>query len=497
MNERWAADDLRDLAATLLGRAGLDHDKALVVADVLVEGDLLGQTTHGLNLLPGYLDEVASGRMALTGEPTVVAETPTVQTWDGNWLPGPWLVRRACAHAAAQAGGGIAAVALRRSGHIGCLGAYLRPAAEAGKMLLIACSDPSGASVAPFGGTKRLYTPNPLAAGWPSPRGPVMIDVSMSITTNGMTARRHKEGVPFDHAVLMDATGRPTADPAAYFAEPGGSLLPLGGMEAGHKGFALGLLVEALTSALAGHGRAESPRQWGASVLVLMIDPERFGGHEAFLRETGWMARAVHDTPPIPGGPPPRLPRRAGADAAGRAAGARGGAAPVHSAGAGRPRRRRRVGNARTAVILRGARSNDRDSLDRLVRDAYRPYVARLGRAPAPMGYDHAALIADGVVTVAELDGAVAGMVALLPRADHLLLDTIAVAPACQGRGVGRALMAHADAEARRHGLAEVRLYTNVLMTENIATYLRAGYVETGRRDDQGFSRVFFSKRLP
>lgn len=83
---------------------------------------------------------------------------------------------------------------------------------------------------------------------------------------------------------------------------------PLGGSEAGHKGYALGLLLEALTSALAGHGRADEPTVWGASVLVLVLDPARFGGGEAFLRETGWMENAVHENPPGPSGQPVRLP---------------------------------------------------------------------------------------------------------------------------------------------------------------------------------------------
>jgi L-lactate dehydrogenase len=203
-------------------------------------------------------------------------------------------------------------VSIRRATHIGCLAAYLRPFAERGQMIIVSCSDPSTASVAPFGGTRRIYTPNPLAAGWPSPGGPVMIDVSMSITTNGMTGRLRAEGRQFEHPWLLDSQGAPTRDPNAFFADPPGSLLPLGGVEAGHKGYALGLLLEALTSALAGHGRADGETRWGASVLVLVLDPQRFGGAEAFLRETGWMADAVHANPPGPSGGAVRLPGERG-----------------------------------------------------------------------------------------------------------------------------------------------------------------------------------------
>jgi L-lactate dehydrogenase len=309
MTDRYDAAALVDCAAALFAHAGLDADKARTTAEILVEGDLMGHTTHGLALLGPYLDEAASGKMRGSGAPDLVAEAAAAQTWDGRRLPGPWLVVRAAEWAVARAAEtGVAAVSIRKSCHIGCLAAYLHRFASRGSMLVIGCSDPAVASVAPFGGTRRLFTPDPLAAGWPSPGGPVMIDVSMSITTNGMTNRLRAEGRQFDHPWLIDARGTPTTDPNAFFADPPGSLLPLGGLEAGHKGFGLALLIEALTSALGGHGRADAPAGWGASVFVMALAPARFAGLAAFERETGWMADAVHANPPPPGGAAPRLP---------------------------------------------------------------------------------------------------------------------------------------------------------------------------------------------
>ncbi len=304
---RYAAADLTQLAAALCRAGGMETEKAAVVAEVLVEGDLMGHDTHGLALLPPYLDGLASGDMQGRGDPTVLSGTPVVETWDGGKLPGPWLVRRAGDLAAERAGQfGLAAVAIRRAHHIACLAAYLPRLVERGFVAQIWSSDPATASVAPWGGTRRIITPNPLAAGWPGPDGPVMIDISMSITTNGMTARRRAEGTRFPFDALLTPEGQPTDDPETFFQ--GGTLLPLGGMAAGHKGFGLGLLVEALTSGLAGAGRAEAPGGWGANVLVLVIDPARFGGAEGFLRESGWIAEAVRTNPPVTGGAPPRLP---------------------------------------------------------------------------------------------------------------------------------------------------------------------------------------------
>ncbi|WP_237216351.1 Ldh family oxidoreductase, partial [Falsiroseomonas oryziterrae] len=309
MAARYEAAALIRFADSALRAAGIGAEKARDVAEVLVEGDLMGHDTHGLALLAPYCDAAASGDMAAEGEPEVVSATPVAQSWDGRKLPGPWLTRRAIAAAEAAAKTfGLGAVAIARSHHIACLAAYGPPVAARGRMLLLTCSDPATASVAPWGGTQRIITPNPVAAAWPTTDGPVVIDVSMSITTNGMTARRRAEGTRFPGQWLLDGRGNPTDDPNAFWGDPPGTLLPLGGIEAGHKGFALGLLVEALTSGLSGQGRAQAPTGWGASVFVLVIDPAKFGGAERFLAESGFMAQAVRGNPPRPGFDAPRLP---------------------------------------------------------------------------------------------------------------------------------------------------------------------------------------------
>jgi ribosomal protein S18 acetylase RimI-like enzyme len=148
------------------------------------------------------------------------------------------------------------------------------------------------------------------------------------------------------------------------------------------------------------------------------------------------------------------------------------------------------------AEILRDATPADREPIERLVEAAYGAYVDRIGKRPAPMDADYAALIDAGRVTVAELGGGIAGLLVLIPMPDHLLVENVAVDPAAQGTGLGRRLMAHAEDDARARGLGEIRLYTNELMTENVAWYPRLGYRETERRAESGFSRVFFAKRV-
>lgn len=310
---RHDAAALTAFAHALLLRVGLSDHLARDVAAILVDGDLMGHTTHGLALLPGYLGEIEKGAMRREGAPEVVASRAGAQTWDGRRLPGPWLTLRALDAAADMATTcGTGTVVVRRSHHIACLAAYLKRATDRGLMMLLACSDPAGASVAPFGGVTPVFTPNPIAAGIPTEGDPILLDISASYTTNGLTQRLFKAGAKLPHAWVQDASGAPTDDPAVLFREPAGTLLPLGGLEAGHKGFALALLIEALTAGLAGFGRADPAEGWGATVFVQILDPHAFGGGESFRRQTQWLADACHEARPRPGVERVRVPGERG-----------------------------------------------------------------------------------------------------------------------------------------------------------------------------------------
>ena len=147
-------------------------------------------------------------------------------------------------------------------------------------------------------------------------------------------------------------------------------------------------------------------------------------------------------------------------------------------------------------LTVRPAEPSDVGALRAVADAAYRPYVARIGRLPAPMTADYAPAVADGHVWVAARDDAVVGLLVLIPRPGHLLLENVVSLPAEQGRGTGTRLLDFAEEHARQRGLPEVRLYTNEAMTENLGYYARRGYTETHRALDEGFARVFFRKAL-
>lgn len=147
--------------------------------------------------------------------------------------------------------------------------------------------------------------------------------------------------------------------------------------------------------------------------------------------------------------------------------------------------------------MIRPATPDDLPAIRRCAEAAYARYIPRIGRRPAPMEADYAALVARGFAWIAEdAAGALLGFVTFWPKGDHLYLDAIAVVPDAAGRGIGRALIAAAEAEGRALGLPELRLYTNAAMVENLTLYPHLGFRQVDRRMDEGFDRVFFVKAL-
>lgn len=145
----------------------------------------------------------------------------------------------------------------------------------------------------------------------------------------------------------------------------------------------------------------------------------------------------------------------------------------------------------------RPASAADTEPVRRLVHLAFAHYTPRIGEQPAPMTADYDQVVAQGRCWVVEEDGRLVGMVQLATAPGHLTVETIAVAPDAQGRGIGARLLTFAENRARALGLPEVRLYTNEAMTENLAYYPRRGYREIGRETRNGFRRVLFAKPIP
>lgn len=147
-------------------------------------------------------------------------------------------------------------------------------------------------------------------------------------------------------------------------------------------------------------------------------------------------------------------------------------------------------------IRIRDANAADVDAISEIVHQAYRHYIWRIGMPSGPMLDDYTARVAEETVWVIEEADVIAALVVLLPASDCLLLDNIAVTSARQGLGLGRQLLAFAEAEALRCGYREIRLYTHQAMVENQRLYASIGYQETGRGTEARHHRVFMRKRL-
>ncbi len=148
------------------------------------------------------------------------------------------------------------------------------------------------------------------------------------------------------------------------------------------------------------------------------------------------------------------------------------------------------------AVPLRRAAADDAPAVRAVVRAAYARYVPRMGREPMPMTADYARAVRENQIWLAGEPPAIEAMLELVPAADHLLVANIAVHPDRQGTGLGRRLLDFAETEAKRQGFDELRLYTHVTMTENVAMYEHLGWQQTHRGGQDGFERVFMRKLL-
>jgi ribosomal protein S18 acetylase RimI-like enzyme len=144
---------------------------------------------------------------------------------------------------------------------------------------------------------------------------------------------------------------------------------------------------------------------------------------------------------------------------------------------------------------IRQANAADLPVINEIITAAYTKYLSRMELPPAPMLRDYAPAVQHGAVWVAGTP--VAGLISLVPEEGSLLIENLAVHPAAQGTGLGRALMDFAEQQARKLRLPRLTLYTHVVMTENQAIYAHLGYRETARRSENGYHRVFMQKDLP
>lgn len=265
----------RQLVIDVLVAYGALRMSAEVVADHLVESDLAGLPSHGMIRLPQYVGEILTGEIDPTAVPSVKSTSPARVDVIGHRCFG----QVACLAAVERVGAlardqGVALASLRELGHAGRIGAYAEMLGRAGLLSILFCSGPrSGHRVAPFNGREGRLATNPLAFSIPTGSDPLVGDFSTSAAPEGRIRHLRNLEKPAPEETLLDAQGRESTDPNVLYTDPPGTIMPLGGRRLGHRGYALGVLVESFATLLAGD-KSTDPTRVGNNLAIIAISPD-------------------------------------------------------------------------------------------------------------------------------------------------------------------------------------------------------------------------------
>jgi uncharacterized oxidoreductase len=273
---------LERLAAAIFHAVGCGADEAQSVGQHLVESNLVGHDSHGVIRIPPYIAWVREGKVIPNREPKIKRVNDSIALVDGQLGFGQVMARHVTELAIEMAGRrGIAAVALANSGHVGRVGAWAAQAAAAGYVsLCFVNTSGAGILVAPTGGIDRRLSANPVAFAVPV-RGsaPLLMDISTCAIAEGKIRVAFNKGQNVPASSIIDAGGQATVDPKVFYGDPPGAILPFGG----HKGFALGVMVEMLAGALTGGGCSKpGVPHLEQSMLTILLDPRKFQAENAF-----------------------------------------------------------------------------------------------------------------------------------------------------------------------------------------------------------------------
>lgn len=297
-----AAPELEDLAARLLRAAGASEDEAATVARHCVAANLAGHDSHGVILIPTYVDRIAKGHIVPGAPFEVVRESAATAVVDGHFGFGFVVSERAMRMTIDKAArNDVAATTVRRQSHVGRLTDYALMAAEAGMIgIMTADSGRTAKAVAPFGGRVPRLGTNPLCIAMPSDlEAPFFIDIATSAAAAGKLKVAASRGEPVPEGWLVDAEGRATTDPNSL--EAGGAVLPLGGPE-GHKGYGLSAMIEILSGVLTGLGFGVDPDgPHNDGVFMAAFRVEAFRPLDTFRREVAEFATYLNATPTAEG----------------------------------------------------------------------------------------------------------------------------------------------------------------------------------------------------
>lgn len=300
-----SADQLRQIGTALLDAVGSPHERSAWVTETLVRANLAGHDSHGVMRIPQYVNQARQGHILPTADTVTVRETACTALFDARRGWGQVAAREAMEKAMALAAAhGIGLVALRNCPHVGRLGEYVLMAADAdmiGTAYVNSQTDHSG-TVVPWGGIDGRFTPTPLAFAAPSGLDwKVLVDITASVMPEGKLRDYHYRNALLPPDVIIDAEGMPTRNVNDFYGPPRGGILPLGAA-AGHKGYALGVMIEMLAGGLTGAGYvSDDSESFGNGALFQVMNIAAFDEIDDFKRRTRELIAHVKSSRPRAG----------------------------------------------------------------------------------------------------------------------------------------------------------------------------------------------------
>src|SRR5688500_8154870 len=271
----------------IVGAGGSDAGEARLVAENLVTANLLGHDSHGIGMIPRYVDALLEGGLEANRHARATLDAGTLLALDGCKGYGQAIGREAMQMAIERAKRhGSCVMTLANSHHLGRIGHWAEMAVAEGLVSIHFVNVISHARVAPYGGRDARFGTNPCCIGVPLPgEAPFILDYATSAVAQGKLRVAHNKGEKVPPGRLIDDQGRPTDDPRYAVVPPYGAMLPFGE----HKGSGMALACELLGGALTGGGTwhyGESTKQRVMNgMLTILIDPARLGTAPAFERE--------------------------------------------------------------------------------------------------------------------------------------------------------------------------------------------------------------------
>ena len=299
-----APERLRKITADIFEAANVPAEDAQIISEILVDANLAGHDSHGVIRVPQYMGFIEAGQIDPRATMEIERESPSHALINGNWGFGHAIAKRSMSLAIDKAKSStVSAVSIYNCNHIGRIGSYSMMAAEEG-LVGIVMVNAGGAAlyVAPFGGSDGRLATNPISMAAPT-RGdePIVLDITSSVVAQGKIRVALNRGDSVPLGWLINGKGEPTTDPHDLNGPPPGALLPLGGI-AGHKGFALGLMIDVLGGALSGAGCSGSgTTKVQNGVLMIAINIAQFTPMEDFYGRVDALVEHVKASPPAPG----------------------------------------------------------------------------------------------------------------------------------------------------------------------------------------------------